>query len=93
MATKIGFLRDEFERIGCVPPKDPYAPRLYVGWHFTKILVCSLREMTFAFDVLCEILKEVPDRAGEEYFWRMVDKTNVDKPSDQLTRQSLSVVE
>lgn len=93
MATKIGFLRDEFDRIGCVPPKDPYAPRLYVGWHFTKILVCGTREKLFTFNALCAILAEVPDLAGEEYFWQVVDRTDAAAAVDKLISQShLTVV-
>jgi hypothetical protein len=92
MATKIGFLRDEFDRIGCVPPKDPYERRLYVGWHFTKILVCGSHEMTFDFHLLCEILKEVPDGAGEEFFWRTVDRIGVNQLTKKLVSGPLSVV-
>jgi hypothetical protein len=92
MATKIGFLRDEFDRIGCVPPIDPYERRLYVGWHFTKILVCGLCEQTFDFGVLCEILKEIPNGAGEEAFWEAVKKTDLKALADKLNRSPLNVV-
>lgn len=90
--TKIGFLRDEFERIGCAPPKDPFAPRLYVGWHYTQILVCGIQEKLFDFDVLCAILEQVPDGVGEEHFWREVDRTDINAVIDKLNRQHLSVV-
>jgi hypothetical protein len=92
MGTKIGFLRDEFLRIGCVEPKDPFEPRLYVGWHYTKIKVIGLNEKTFDYDMLCAVLREIPDGAGEEYFWQQVHQTNFDALADRLNREPLSVV-
>ena len=77
--TKIGFLRDEFERIGCVPPKNPFEPRLYVGWHYAEIIVSGIQEKLFDYDLLCDVLAQIPDGAGEEFFWRRVNKTDFER--------------
>jgi hypothetical protein len=88
MATKIGYLRDEFERIGCIPPKNPFEPCLYVGWHFTEIMVTGLYEELFEYEVLAAILAKVPTGAGEAVFWKTVHGTNIKVLIDQLNRQT-----
>jgi hypothetical protein len=87
MATKIDFLRDEFERIGCTPPKNPFEPRLYVGWHYTEILVSGLYEELFDYDVMTTILAQVPTDSGEQTFWQRVHGTNIKVLIDRLNRR------
>ena len=88
MTTKIGYLRDEFERIGCVQPKNPFEPRLYVGWHYTEILVSGLYEKLFEYEILAAILAKVPNGVGEAAFWKAVHGTNIKVLIDRLNRQT-----
>ncbi len=88
MTTKIGYLRDEFERIGCTPPKNPFEPRLYVGWHYTEILVSGLYEKLFEYEILVAILAKVPTGAGETAFWKAVHGTNIKVLINRLNRQT-----
>jgi len=87
--TKIGFLRNEFERIGCKAPKNPLEPRLYVGWDYTEILVSGFHSKRFDYDLLCAVLKQIPDGAGEEYFWGEVFETDFNKLADDYNRRQL----
>jgi hypothetical protein len=87
MTTKIGFLRDEFLRIGCKPPKDPFESSLFVGWYYTEIIVSGTQEKFFDYDMLCFVLSEIPDDSGEEYFWRKVRETDFDKLARRLSRR------
>ena len=88
MPTKIGYLRDEFERIGCIPPINPFEPRLYVGWHYSEILVSGLYEKLFEYEVLAAILAKVSTGAGEAAFWKAVHGTNIKVLIDRLNQQT-----
>jgi hypothetical protein len=55
-------------------------------------LVCGLHEETFDFAVLCEILIEIPNGAGEDAFWETVRNTDLKALADKLNRPPLNVV-
>ena len=75
MSTKIGFIRDEFSRIGC-KPKDPWALPPIVCWHYSKVMVRGQHAEVFDYDLLKAVLAIIPDGAGEEFFWRQVAATD-----------------
>jgi hypothetical protein len=87
MKTKIGFLRDEFLRIGCISPLDPFAPRLTVGWYYAKIVVRGKCFEIFDFDMLREVLKDIPDSAGEDFFWNRVRATDFNALANRLNQE------
>jgi hypothetical protein len=88
--SKIQTIRDEFERIGCPLPRDPFAPRLDVYWHFDRLIVTGTDSKTFGFEVLMEILKTIPDSAGEPFFWKTVAATDMVALCDRLNRESVA---
>jgi len=75
--SKIQFIRNEFIRIGCLDPPDVLAYRLSVSWDFGGICIFGKKVQTIDFDILAELLKTIPNNAGEEYFWETVQNTNL----------------
>ena len=74
---KIQFIRNEFIRIGCPDPPDVLDYRLSVSWDFGGIFIFGKKVQTIDFDILVEVLKTIPNNAGEEYFWETVQNTNL----------------
>lgn len=87
MKTKIGFLRDEFLRIGCERPLDPWAPPLTASWYYAKISVRGKCVEIFDYDMLCEVLKGIPDGAGEDCFWNQVRATDFNELANRLNQE------
>ncbi|NUM60454.1 MAG: hypothetical protein HUU56_17650 [Bdellovibrionaceae bacterium] len=75
--SKIQFIRNEFIRIGCPDHPDVLAYRLSVSWDFSGICVWGKRVQTIDFDILVELLKSIPNNVGEEYFWEIVQNTDL----------------
>ena len=75
--SKIQFIRNEFIRIGCPDPPDVLAYRLSVDWDFGGICVWGKKVQTIDFDILVELLKSIPNNVGEEYFWEIVQNTDL----------------
>lgn len=84
--TKIGIIRDEIKRIGAYSP-DVFKPQLDVSWYFSDMTVRGKRAESFPFELLYEVLKKIPDGAGEDGFWAAVDSTDFDALYDRLARE------
>ena len=84
--TKIGIIRDEIKRIGAYSP-DVFKPGLDVFWHFSDMVVKGNRVESIPFELLYEVIKNIPDGAGEDAFWRAVDATDFDAFYDRLARE------
>ena len=81
--TKIGMVREELNRIASAEDRqDVVAPTMKASWSFTRMMVIGkLKMQTFDFDALLEILKTIPDGAGEAQFWTDVDSMNAAEPT------------
>ncbi len=77
--SKIQFIRNEFIRIGCPDPPDVLAYRLSVYWDFNGICIWGKKVQTIDFDILVELLKSIPNNAGEDHFWEVVQSTDLAK--------------
>jgi len=77
--TKIDLIRDELNRIASPDDrKDIYAPAMKASWSFSRVMIIGkLRMQGFDFNGVLEILKSVPNQAGEIYFWRTVESTDL----------------
>lgn len=53
------------------------AYRLSVSWDFGGICIFGKKVQTIDFNILVEVLKTIPNNAGEEYFWETVQNTNL----------------
>ncbi len=88
--SKIQHIRNEFERIGCPSPADVFAYRLQVLWNFNGICVWGEKVETFDFDILSEILRSIPNNAGEDFFWQKVASTDMNKMAAMLDEKNMA---
>jgi hypothetical protein len=91
--TKIGMVRGELSRIASAEDrKDQIAPTMKASWSFTRMMVIGkLKMQTFDFDSLLEILKTIPDGAGEAQFWIDVDSMNAAAPTKEPKHECVVV--
>ncbi len=82
--TKIDFIRNEFLRIGCTNPAYVLDHRLHVEWHFSDILIRGKKVRFIDYEMLVEILKDIPDNVGEDRFWQIVENTNMQELADRI---------
>jgi hypothetical protein len=92
MKTKIGTLRAELLRIGCVPTLDPWNPQLSCNWSYTKIVVRGKHVETFDYDMLCAVLNGIPSGAGEDFFWNRVRATDFNLLADKLNQEMIAAL-
>jgi hypothetical protein len=83
--TKIGMVREELSRIASTEDRqDVVAPTMKASWSFARMMVIGkLKMQTFDFDSLLEILKTIPNGAGEAQFWIDVDSMNPAEPTKE----------
>jgi hypothetical protein len=86
MSTKIGIVRSEFLRIGCGPTKDPWNPALSASWYYGKVSVRGNYHEQFDYEMLLEVLKSIPDGAGETFFWNRVRATDFNAMAERLNQ-------
>ena len=87
--TKIDFIRNEFIRIGCPSPAYVLDYRLNVEWHFSNIIIRGKKIRSIDYDMLVEILKGIPDNAGEDKFWQIFENTNMQELADRINERLL----
>ena len=91
--TKIGMVREELSRIASTDDRqDAVTPTMKASWSFTRMMVIGkLKMQTFDFDSLRELLKTIPDGAGEKQFWNKADSLATAEPTASTSSVSTEI--
>ena len=73
--SKIESVREDLRRIASDEDRrNLCAPTMLASWSFTSFVVIGkTRIQAFDYEVLKPILRRIPNKSGEEFFWKKVD--------------------